>query len=252
MSKQLYGNIIVNQFVLDFLGKKVLSSGPFDYYIYQTIENETISLNELRSFTIYIFDKQSETKIKVNEINYFLEQGDCLQAENCAVDLTTFGGTATLLIAGTTQPHPSLEGLFLTKYADIYKVEKPWGYELWINGQHPCYALKKISIKAGTKTSLQYHNFKQETNVLFQGLANLHYKKNILVENDCVSASDISTILLKPISAMYVVPKTLHRVEAITDIVTFETSTPHLDDVIRVQDDSKRPDGRLIEEHINT
>ncbi|EKD91632.1 MAG: hypothetical protein ACD_29C00463G0001, partial [uncultured bacterium] len=71
MSKQLYGNIIVNQFVLDFLGKKVLSSGPFDYYIYQTIENETISLNELRSFTIYIFDKQSETKIKVNEINYF-------------------------------------------------------------------------------------------------------------------------------------------------------------------------------------
>ncbi|OGT34490.1 MAG: hypothetical protein A3C44_01125 [Gammaproteobacteria bacterium RIFCSPHIGHO2_02_FULL_39_13] len=134
----------------------------------------------------------------------------------------------------------------------MYKVEKPWGYELWINGQHPCYALKKISIKAGTKTSLQYHNFKQETNVLFQGLANLHYKKNILVENDCVSASDISTILLKPISAMDVVPKTLHRVEAITDIVTFETSTPHLDDVIRVQDDSKRPDGRLIEEHINT
>src|SRR5207244_12187069 len=57
---------------------------------------------------------------------------------------------------------------------------------LWINGQHPCYALKKIFIKAGTKTSLQYHRFKQETNVLFEGLAKLHYKKNMSIQNDLV------------------------------------------------------------------
>lgn len=250
MSKQLYGNIIVNKFILDFCGKKILSSGPYDYFIYKTEENETLNLNELRSFTVYIFDKEDKTSIKVQKIQTNLEHGDCIQAENCDVNLTTLNGAATLLIAGTTQPHPSLEGLFFTKHADIYKVEKPWGYELWINGQHPCYALKKIFIKAGTKTSLQYHNFKQETNVLFQGFANLHYKKNELIENDSVSTSDISATLLKPISAMDVVPKTLHRVEAITDIVTFETSTPHLDDVIRVQDDSKRRDGRLVEEHI--
>ncbi|OGT37073.1 MAG: hypothetical protein A3F11_11635 [Gammaproteobacteria bacterium RIFCSPHIGHO2_12_FULL_37_14] len=134
----------------------------------------------------------------------------------------------------------------------MYRVEKPWGHELWINGQHPCYALKKIFIKTGTKTSLQYHNFKQETNVLFQGIAKLHYKKNLLVENDLVTSADIGTTVLEPNSVADVSPLTLHRLEAMTDILLFETSTPHLDDVVRVQDDSKRSHGRLVEEHMKT
>lgn len=251
MSTQCFGDIIVKNFTLDFFGKKIFSSGQFAYFIYRTTKNETVNLNELCSFTVYVFDKQLGTKIKINKINDFLEQGDCVQAENCALDLIISGGTATLLIAGTIQPHPSLRGLFFTKHADIYKVEKPWGYELWINGQHPCYALKKIFIKAGTKTSLQYHNLKQETNVLFEGSANLHYKKNALIENDCVNTSDVAAILLNPVSTMDIVPKTLHRLEAVTDVLLFEVSTPHLDDVFRVQDDNKRPHGRLLEEHVH-
>jgi hypothetical protein len=45
------------------------------------------------------------------------------------------------------------------------------------------------------------------------------------------------------------VPGILHRLEAITDILLYETSTPHLDDVVRVTDDSKRPNGRIEQEH---
>jgi len=46
-----------------------------------------------------------------------------------------------------------------------------------------------------------------------------------------------------------VMPLTLHRLEAVTDILLYETSTPHLDDVVRILDDSRRPDGRLEQEH---
>jgi mannose-6-phosphate isomerase len=120
---------------------------------------------------------------------------------------------------------------------------------LWINGQHPCYALKEIFIKAGTKTSLQYHNFKQETNVLFQGTAKLHFKANVQISNDQCKELDTETTQIEPVSSVDVMPNTLHRLEAVTDILLYETSTPHLDDVVRVLDDNKRPDGRLEMEH---
>ncbi|PCJ59311.1 MAG: sugar isomerase [Planctomycetota bacterium] len=133
----------------------------------------------------------------------------------------------------------------------MYKVIKPWGHELWLNGNHPCYALKQIFIKAGTKTSLQYHNFKQETNVLFEGTALLHYKLNPDVKNDLVISNDITTVQIEPISSVDILPSTLHRLEAISDITLYETSTPHLNDVVRVSDDSNRPDGRIEKEHLS-
>jgi hypothetical protein len=47
-------------------------------------------------------------------------------------------------------------------------------------------------------------------------------------------------------------PKTLHRLRATTDIYHYEVSTPHLDDVVRVQDDINRGHGRIKEEHLNS
>jgi len=37
--------------------------------------------------------------------------------------------------------------------------------------------------------------------------------------------------------------------KAISDILLYEVSTPHLDDVIRLADDKKRKDGRISTEH---
>ena len=130
-------------------------------------------------------------------------------------------------------------------------VKKPWGHELWINGQHELYAFKEIFIKSGTKTSLQYHNFKQETNVLFKGTAKLHFKSSSDVSNDAVTLDHIESIPINAYCSIDVVPRTLHRIEAISDILLYETSTPHLDDVVRVMDDSNRNHGRLATEHLN-
>ena len=44
-------------------------------------------------------------------------------------------------------------------------------------------------------------------------------------------------------------PYVIHRLEAKSDLLLYEVSTPHLNDVIRLQDDSNRKDGRIDEEH---
>lgn len=249
MSTKNFGGNLVYQPQSGKPGKQVFGSGPYEYFIYETRVREEVHLDDLRSFSIYLLLKPAGSVVSVRGIDGNLEQGDRVQSEDCAVHLSVQGSAVQLLVAGTTQPHPETRGLSVTRCADLYRVSKPWGYELWINGQHPCYALKQIFVKAGTKTSLQYHNFKQETNVLFQGTANLHYKSDAAVANDQVTEADMATVRIEPVSIVDVVPQTLHRLEAVTDILLYETSTPHLDDVVRVWDDSKRPNGRIENEH---
>lgn len=244
-----FGGNTVKQFQLGKLGKQVFGSGPYEYFIYETRASEEVRFSDLRSFSVFVFHKPAQAMLTVQGVVERPEQGDRVQAEDRTVHLSVQGGSVQLLVAGTTRPHPDIKGLFFTRYTDLYKVTKPWGHELWINGQHPCYALKEIFVKAGTKTSLQYHNFKQETNVLFQGTAKLHYKENTAVANDQVMAADTATVQIQPVSTVEITPSTLHRLEAVTDILLYETSTPHLDDVVRVQDDNKRPDGRIDKEH---
>jgi mannose-6-phosphate isomerase len=249
MNTILYGGNLVKTCQLGNQGKQMLGSGPYEYYIYETHADEQVTFDELRSFTLYLFEKSENAKVTVKGIAEQMMQGDRVQAEDNSVVLTVKGGVAKLLIAGTKEAHPEQKGLFFSSHANLYKVDKPWGHELWINGQHPTYAFKEIYLKAGFKTSLQYHNFKQETNVLFDGRTNLHFKNNDAIKNDSVNIGDLGQVELGPISSIDVVPGILHRLEAITDILLYETSTPHLDDVIRVTDDSKRPHGRIEQEH---
>lgn len=249
MINQIFGGNTIGRFDLKRLGRQVFGTGPYLYYFHHAVAGEELVLNELRSFTVYVFDRDRAATVRVVENAVTLDVGDCVQAEGCDIRIAVIGGAAQFLVAGTETPHPSEHGLTVRRHAEIYKVAKPWGHELWINGQHPRYALKQIFVKAGTKTSLQYHNFKQETNVLFSGCAKLHYKANSDVPNDKVTHADIATVQIEPVSTVGVTPPTLHRLEAVTDILLYETSTPHLDDVVRVQDDSRRPDGRIATEH---
>lgn len=249
MNIQDFGGNAVKQFNLGRQGKELLGAGPYEYFYYQTRLDEEVVFGELQSFSVYVYSKPAAAVVTVQGLTDKLEQGDRVQSEGQPVKLKVQGGEVRILVAGTTRPHPELKGLFFARHADLYKVSKPWGHELWINGQHPCYALKEIFIKAGTKTSLQYHNLKQETNVLFQGTAKLHYKANAQISNDQVKETDTGATSIEPVSSVDVMPKTLHRLEAVTDILLYETSTPHLDDVVRVLDDSRRPDGRLEKEH---
>ena len=45
-------------------------------------------------------------------------------------------------------------------------------------------------------------------------------------------------------------PPKKHRVIVITDIILQEVSTPEVDDVIRISDDSDRGDGKIEHEHM--
>lgn len=118
-------------------------------------------------------------------------------------------------------------------------VYKPWGKEEWLE-LNDRYCYKRIYINAGHRTSFQYHNFKRETNYLIAGTA------EIWLEND---EGVVDKFIMNAGEFFNVTPPKKHRVIALTDIILQEVSTPEVDDVIRLEDDTNREDGRLEHEH---
>ena len=138
------------------------------------------------------------------------------------------------------------------------KVNKPWGHEIWFVWLKDYHVLKKIFMKKGNKCSLQYHEEKYETNYLIKGKAKII--KNFHIDLKEEKSKIIETILAVDLNqnystvsdAPYVftnVPGEVHRVYSEEDYVAYEVSTPQLDDVVRVQDENKRPSGLVISEH---
>ena len=110
-------------------------------------------------------------------------------------------------------------------HADYTRVEKPWGYELhWAKTDR--YVGKILHVAAGHALSLQYHNRKEETILLWAG--HLLFE----IERDGV----LTRLDMKPGDRVHVTPKTVHRMTAIEDCDIFEVSTPELDDVVRLED----------------
>jgi len=121
------------------------------------------------------------------------------------------------------------------------EVTKPWGKEIWLElNDNYCY--KRIYINAGTRTSFQYHIKKRETNYIIKGEA------EVWLEND---SGVVEKFKMKEGDFFNVIPPKKHRVIAITDLVLQEVSTPEVDDVIRIEDDSNRPDGKIEGEHLS-
>jgi choline kinase/mannose-6-phosphate isomerase-like protein (cupin superfamily) len=118
-------------------------------------------------------------------------------------------------------------------------VIKPWGKEEWLE-LNDAYCYKRIYINAGYKTSYQYHNFKRETNFIISGEA------EIWLEND---EGVVEKKIMKAGEYFNVTPPKKHRVIALTDIILQEVSTPEVDDVIRINDEFARADGKIDGEH---
>ncbi len=242
-----YGGIIIKR--IDKASKKLIfADNQYNYYLYKLAAGERLRLDQLSSFSVFVLNANSENALFIRETGTKLNQGDMVQVENSVISLEGIAPLVELIIAGITKPCTKDKNITTVRSEDIHKVTKPWGHELWINGEHPGYALKEIKIKAGTRTSLQYHRYKSETNVIFSGKANIHYKK-VEKSNNEVGLDDIGSVNILPITSVEVCPDTVHRVEALTDIILYETSTPHLDDVIRIQDDTARDNGRIVTEH---
>ena len=107
----------------------------------------------------------------------------------------------------------------------ITHVPKPWGHEtIW--ARTDTYDGKILHINAGEALSVQYHNVKDETVYLLSG--QLIYR---IWDGDRPRNVD-----LKIGDAYRVTPGTIHQMEAVTDCDILEVSTPHLDDVVRLED----------------
>jgi mannose-6-phosphate isomerase-like protein (cupin superfamily) len=110
---------------------------------------------------------------------------------------------------------------------DVRRVEKPWGYEL-IWALTDVYCGKVLFVKAGASLSLQFHNEKDESWYIQSGRAKLELGnagEAVLVEE-----------IVGPGAAFHYAPGTVHRVTALEDTTILEVSTPHLDDVVRLED----------------
>lgn len=106
------------------------------------------------------------------------------------------------------------------------KIDKPWGYEELIE-LNDKYCLKKLFMKKGNRCSLQFHEKKLETIYVLNGSLTIELNKEI--------------ILLKPSESITISVGQVHRMSAVdADVLYLESSTPELDDVVRVEDDFGR------------
>ncbi len=107
----------------------------------------------------------------------------------------------------------------------VSRVDKPWGYELhWAKTAK--YVGKIIHVDAGQALSLQYHNVKDETIMVWTGRIQLEIR-----EGETLVARE-----LLPLQSVHITPGTIHRMTAIEDSDILEVSTPELDDVVRLED----------------
>lgn len=108
-------------------------------------------------------------------------------------------------------------------------VVKPWGYEdIWAKTDH--YVGKILLIEEGKRISYQYHQKKEETILVLEGLLEVEFEKE----------GNRQKIRLNPGESFHNPPGQKHRFIGIKKTKLAEVSTPHLDDVIRLEDDFGR------------
>ena len=107
------------------------------------------------------------------------------------------------------------------------RVDKPWGWELiWAHADE--YVGKILFVRAGHSLSLQFHREKDESWYVQEGRAKLELGRagDAILNEEVIAAG----------ATFHFEPGTVHRVTAIEDTTILEVSTPHLDDVVRLED----------------
>lgn len=117
---------------------------------------------------------------------------------------------------------------------EVARSEKPWGHELlWALTAD--YAAKVLFVRAGEALSLQFHREKDESWYVVSGRAEL--------EVGATGEAMLTSEVITPGQAFRFAPGTVHRVRALEDTTIMEASTPHLDDVVRLEDTYGRAGG---------
>ncbi len=121
--------------------------------------------------------------------------------------------------------------------AEQKTISKPWGHEI-IFAHTKDYVGKILVIKAGHQLSLQFHKVKEETIYLRSG------EMRFVIEDD---QGTLTELTLQPGQSFHILPNRKHRMIAIQDCEVYEVSTPHLDDVVRLEDSYGRvPDSGSV------
>ena len=118
----------------------------------------------------------------------------------------------------------------------MIKVEKPWGHEIrWALNEK--YLGKILHINNGQSLSRQYHEVKDETIYVLQGLLILELGMN---ENKNNQAEKVK--VLETGESYRIKPGTIHRFVAPKEnfVRLVEVSTPEIDDVVRLEDNYGR------------
>jgi mannose-6-phosphate isomerase len=130
---------------------------------------------------------------------------------------------------------PNLAGLDAFAF-EPRRIDKPWGHELlWAHGEQ--YVGKTLFVKAGEQLSLQFHRVKDESWYVLSGRA--------MVEVGALGKAVLGKEVVTDGASFHFPPGTVHRVRAIEDTTILEVSTPHLDDVVRLEDRYGRTDESL-------
>ena len=110
---------------------------------------------------------------------------------------------------------------------DVRRVDKPWGHEL-IWALTDVYCGKVLFVAAGHSLSLQFHREKDESWLVQSGMCQIELGET--------GQAVLSEEVVGPGTALHYPPGTVHRITALEDTTILEVSTPHLDDVVRLED----------------
>lgn len=105
-------------------------------------------------------------------------------------------------------------------------VAKPWGFEIvWASTDQ--YVGKILHMNAGRASSIQYHERKDKT---------LHVVHGELDVWTGTAPNGLDKVTLREGDGLRIRPGVVHRLEPVTDAEVLEVSSPHLSDLVRVED----------------
>ncbi len=114
----------------------------------------------------------------------------------------------------------------------VMRVEKPWGFELIYSDGTAKITSKILHVTKGKRSSLQYHDVKEEILTLLSG-------DGILELED--SNGEVKKFNMEPRKSYLVIPNQIHRFGAgEADCEIMESSTPENGDTVRLEDDYQR------------
>lgn len=114
----------------------------------------------------------------------------------------------------------------------VMRVEKPWGFELIFSDGKAKITSKILHVSAGKRSSLQYHEEKEEILTLLSGEGILELEDN---------TGEVKKFNMELRKSYIIIPNQIHRFAAgIEDCEIMESSTPESGNTVRIEDDYSR------------